>query len=504
MALVERPLEAVEDVVDLLEARFLELEAGGDRALPAATDQHDRSIHARDLLHLTDEVRIDLPVGALVPGDVMGTRGVPDEQIFDLAAAIDEHRIGVVAQEVEGFAGCKVLHAGRGGEGRGEKLDRDGAAVRGVDAKIDEDFRPLRTLTRSAPYAQPMQADHTAELARLLAGRILVLDGAWGTMIQQQHLTEADFRGPAACGLHGHHGDLKGDNDLLALTRPDVVAAIHDAYFDAGADITETNTFNATSIAQSDYGLQSRVREINLAAARIARARADDWTARTPDKPRYVAGSLGPTNRTASISPKVDDPGARNVSWDELRVAYFEAADALIEGGVDILLVETVFDTLNAKAALFAIEDAFDRHGGRLPVIVSGTVTDASGRTLSGQTPEAFWNSVRHARPLAVGLNCALGAALMRPYIEELARVADTFICCYPNAGLPNPMSDTGYDETPDVTSQLLGEFARSGLVNLVGGCCGTTPAHIRAIAAAVAGVVPRRLHDREAERLVA
>ena len=349
-----------------------------------------------------------------------------------------------------------------------------------------------------------MQADHTAELTRLLTGRILVLDGAWGTMIQQQHLTEADFRGPPACGLHGHRGDLEGDNDLLALTRPDVVAGIHDAYFEAGADITETNTFNATSIAQADYGLQSRVREINLAAARIARERADHWTARSPGKPRYVAGSLGPTNRTASISPKVDDPGARNVSWDELSAAYFEAADALIEGGVDLLLVETVFDTLNAKAALFAIEEAFDRRGGRLPVIVSGTVTDASGRTLSGQTPEAFWNSVRHARPLAVGLNCALGAALMRPYIEELARVADTFICCYPNAGLPNPMSDTGYDETPETTSRLLGEFARAGLVNLVGGCCGTTPAHIRAIAAAVAGVAPRRVREAEAERLVA
>src|SRR5574337_744915 len=266
-------------------------------------------------------------------------------------------------------------------------------------------------------------------------------------------------------------------NDLLALTRPDVVAGIHNAYFEAGADITETNTFNATSISQSDYGLQARVREINLAAARIARARADYWTEATPAQPRYVAGSLGPTNRTASISPKVDDPGARNVSWDELAAAYFEAADALIEGGVDILLVETVFDTLNAKAALFAIENAFDRHGGRLPVIVSGTVTDASGRTLSGQTPEAFWNSVRHVRPLAVGLNCALGAALMRPYIEEISRVADTFVSCYPNAGLPNPMSDTGYDETPEQTARLIQDFARAGFVNIVGGCCGLNDA---------------------------
>jgi 5-methyltetrahydrofolate--homocysteine methyltransferase len=249
--------------------------------------------------------------------------------------------------------------------------------------------------------------------------------------------------------------------------------------------------------------MESQVREINATAARIARECADRWTAKTPGRPRFVAGALGPTNRTASISPDVGDPGARNVSYDELVAAYGEAVDALIEGGVDMLLVETVFDTLNAKAALFAIDDAFDRHGGRLPIIVSGTITDASGRTLSGQTPVAFWNSVRHIRPLAVGLNCALGAALMRPYIEELSRVADTFISCYPNAGLPNPMSDTGYDETPAETSRLLGEFARSGFVNIVGGCCGTTPEHIGAIAAAVQGVAPRRLRS-EAELEVA
>ena len=333
------------------------------------------------------------------------------------------------------------------------------------------------------------------------AKRILVLDGAMGTMIQAYKLDEAGYRGAR---FDAWNREVRGNNDLLNLSQPKAVRDIHLAYFRAGADIVSTNTFSSTSIAQADYGLQARVREINLAAARIARARADHWTARTPAKPRFVAGSLGPTNRTASISPKVDDPGARNVTWNELRAAYSEAADALIEGGVDILLVETVFDTLNAKAALVAIEEAFDRHGGRLPLIVSGTVTDASGRTLSGQTPEAFWNSVRHARPLAVGLNCALGAALMRPYIEELARVADTFVCCYPNAGLPNPMSETGYDETPETTSRLLGEFARAGLVNLVGGCCGTTPAHIRAIAAAVAGVAPRRIRDRDAERLVA
>jgi len=240
--------------------------------------------------------------------------------------------------------------------------------------------------------------------------------------------------------------------------------------------------------------MQDQAHAINLAAARIAREAADRWTARTPARPRFVAGALGPTNRTASISPDVNDPGARNIRYDDLVVAYREAAEGLIDGGADLLLVETVFDTLNAKAALFAIDDAFERRGARLPIIVSGTITDASGRTLSGQTPEAFWNSVRHVRPLAVGLNCALGAALMRPYIEELARVADTYVSCYPNAGLPNPMSDTGYDETPAETARMVADFARSGFVNIVGGCCGTTPAHIRAIAAAVRDVPPRTL----------
>jgi 5-methyltetrahydrofolate--homocysteine methyltransferase len=311
-------------------------------------------------------------------------------------------------------------------------------------------------------------------------------------MIQARKLDETDFRGAAACGLGGHAHDLKGDNDLLALTQPDVVAAIHNAFLEAGADIIETNTFNATSIAQADYRLEGKVRDINRAAARIARKCADAWTGKTPDKPRFVAGALGPTNRTATISPDVNDPGFRNVSFDELVAAYGEAADALIEGGVDMLLVETVFDTLNAKAALFAIDQCFERRGMRLPIIVSGTITDASGRTLSGQTTEAFWNSVRHARPLAVGLNCALGAALMRPYIEELSRVADTFVSCYPNAGLPNPMSDTGYDEAPATTAALIADFAANGFVNIVGGCCGTTPAHIRAIAEAVKNLPPR------------
>jgi 5-methyltetrahydrofolate--homocysteine methyltransferase len=344
-----------------------------------------------------------------------------------------------------------------------------------------------------------MQPDRTAELTQLLRARILILDGAMGTMIQECRLTERDFRGP----FHDHAHDLLGDNDILSLTLPDTVRSIHDAYFEAGADIVETNTFSATRIAQADYRMQDQAREINASAARIARASADRWTARTPERPRFVAGALGPTNRTASISPEVNDPGARNVTYDELSAAYSEATDGLIDGGADLLLVETVFDTLNAKAALFAIEDAFDRRGARLPIIVSGTITDASGRTLSGQTPEAFWNSVRHVRPLAVGLNCALGAALMRPYIEELSRVADTFISCYPNAGLPNPMSDTGYDESPEETSRMIAEFARSGFVNIVGGCCGTTPAHIRAIADAVRDIPPRRL-PAEAELAVA
>ena len=339
----------------------------------------------------------------------------------------------------------------------------------------------------------------TAALIRATAAkRILVLDGAMGTMIQTLRLSEAEFRGARFAEWPR---DVRGNNDLLNLTRPDDIRAFHLEYLKAGADIIETNTFNATRIAQADYKLESRVREINLAAARIARECADAWTAKTPDKPRFVAGALGPTNRTATISPDVNDPGFRNVSYDELVAAYGEAVAALIDGGVDLLLVETVFDTLNAKAALFAIDSYFDEHGIRLPIIVSGTITDASGRTLSGQTTEAFWNSVRHAKPLAVGLNCALGAALMRPYIEEIARVADTFVSCYPNAGLPNPMSETGYDETPETTSRLIRDFAENGFVNIVGGCCGTTPEHIRAIADAVKDLPPRKVLLAELEK---
>ena len=349
-----------------------------------------------------------------------------------------------------------------------------------------------------------MQPDRTAELTRLLRTRILVMDGAMGTLIQQHRLSEADFRGAPSCGLHDHVRDLRGDNDLLVLTQPEVIRAMHNAYLEAGADMIETNTFSATSIAQADYGLETRAREINFAAARIARECCDAWTALTPDQPRFVAGALGPTNRTASISPDVNDPGARNVTFDALAASYGDAVAGLAEGGADLILVETVFDTLNAKAALFAVESYFDRIGRRLPIVVSGTITDASGRTLSGQTPEAFWNAVRHVRPLAVGLNCALGAALMRPYIEEIARVADTFVSCYPNAGLPNPMSDTGYDETPAQTSRLIRDFAQSGFVNIVGGCCGTTPAHIRAIAEAVRSLPPRQVPTEESTDAIA
>ena len=328
-------------------------------------------------------------------------------------------------------------------------------------------------------------------LPAILEKRIAILDGAMGTMIQRFKLTEVDYRGER---FKDFAKDVKGNNELLSLTRPDVIRDIHEGYLAAGADMIETNTFGATTIAQEDYKMADLAIEMNRASAALARAACDKFS--TPDKPRYAVGALGPTPKTASISPDVNDPGARNVDFETLRKAYYEQTQALVEGGVDVLLVETIFDTLNAKAALFAIEEYFEASGERLPLIISGTVTDASGRILSGQTVTAFWHSVRHARPLAIGLNCALGATLMRPYIQELAKVAgDTFISCYPNAGLPNPMSDTGFDETPDVTSRLLHEFAAEGLVNIVGGCCGTTPDHIGAIQKAVSPLAPRGLH---------
>ena len=327
-----------------------------------------------------------------------------------------------------------------------------------------------------------------AALPEILSRRIAILDGAMGTMIQRYKLTEADYRGER---FRDHPKDLKGNNELLQFTRPDVIAEIHEKYLAAGADIIETNTFGATRVAQDDYGLAPLAREMNVAAAQLARAACDKFS--TPDMPRFVAGALGPTPRTASISPDVNDPAARNVTFDELRAAYREQAEGLLEGGADLFLVETIFDTLNAKAAIFALDELMEESGERLPVIVSGTVTDASGRILSGQTVTAFWHSVRHAKPIAIGLNCALGATLMRPYIEELARVAgDTFISCYPNAGLPNPMSETGFDETPEITGALLEEFAKSGFLNIAGGCCGTTPEHIAAIAQRVARYQPR------------
>ena len=344
----------------------------------------------------------------------------------------------------------------------------------------------------NTPLHSPARFTRGAALPQLLQQRIAIIDGAMGTMIQRWKLTEPDFRGER---FAAHGKDLKGNNDLLVLTRPDVISTIHDQYLAAGADLIETNTFGATSIAQEDYGLGHIAREMNVAAARLARAACDAHT--TPDKPRFVAGALGPTPRTASISPDVNDPGARNTSFDELRAAYREQAEGLLEGGCDLFLVETIFDTLNAKAAIFALDELMEDTGERLPVVISGTVTDASGRILSGQTVAAFWHSVRHARPLAVGLNCALGAAVMRPYIEELSKVAaDTYISCYPNAGLPNPMSDTGFDETPQVTGSLLEDFAKAGFLNIAGGCCGTTPEHIAEIARRLSSYRPRSRHD--------
>ena len=345
-----------------------------------------------------------------------------------------------------------------------------------------------------------------AALPAILAQRIVILDGAMGTMIQRFKLGEAQYRGegysgPGAVGdrFKDFPRDVKGNNELLSITRPDVIRDIHEGYLAAGADLIETNTFGATTVAQEDYKMADLAREMNLRSAQLARAACDKFS--TPDKPRFVAGTLGPTPKTASISPDVNDPGARNITFEQLRQSYYEQTEALIEGGSDVILVETIFDTLNAKAALFAIEEVFEKLNVRLPLMISGTVTDASGRILSGQTVTAFWHSVRHARPLAVGLNCALGAALMRPYIQELAKAApDTFISCYPNAGLPNPMSDTGFDETPEVTSRLVHEFAAEGLVNILGGCCGTTPEHIGAIAKAVGQVKTRPLFYREAQ----
>jgi len=330
-------------------------------------------------------------------------------------------------------------------------------------------------------------------LKREAKERILILDGAMGTMIQRYKLDEAGYRGER---FKDHPRDLKGNNDLLVLSQPDIIREIHGKYLEAGADMLETNTFNAQAISQADYGLEDISYEMNVAAAKLAREAADEWTAKTPDRPRFVAGAIGPTNRTASLSPDVNNPGFRNVSFDDLVVAYSEQTRGLIEGGADTILIETVFDTLNAKAAGYAVEQVFDEMGVVLPIMISGTITDLSGRNLSGQTPEAFWYSMQHLRPFSIGLNCSFGAEQLRPSVDEVAHVADTLVSVYPNAGLPNEMGE--YDESPEQMAALLEGWAKDGLINIVGGCCGTTPDHIRAIAEAVAKYPPRQVPEVE------
>ena len=334
-------------------------------------------------------------------------------------------------------------------------------------------------------------AERIAALKAAAAERILILDGAMGTMIQRYKLDEAGYRGPRFADWGQ---DVKGNNDLLVLSQPDIVSEIHDTYLEAGADIIGTNTFNAQAISMADYGMEALSHEMNVAAAKITRAIADEWSAKTPDQPRFVAGSVGPTNRTASISPDVNDPGFRNTTFDELRVAYAEQTRGLMEGGADIILIETIFDTLNAKAAGFAVLEVFEELGTTLPIMVSGTITDLSGRNLSGQTPEAFWYSMRHLKPFAIGLNCAFGAEHLRPAVAEIAAVADTLVCAYPNAGLPNELGE--YDETAVEMAAKIEAWARDGLINLIGGCCGSTPEHISAIAACVEPFPPRVIAD--------
>ncbi|MEE8149023.1 MAG: homocysteine S-methyltransferase family protein, partial [candidate division Zixibacteria bacterium] len=331
------------------------------------------------------------------------------------------------------------------------------------------------------------------KLKQALSERILVLDGAMGTMIQSCNLSEADFRGER---FADHPQDLKGNNDLLSLTQPKIIENIHIAYLEAGADIIETNTFNGTVVSQSDYKTEDYTYEINLESSKLARRAADDFTAQNPDKPRFVAGTLGPTSKTCSISPDVNNPGFRNIDFERMRHSYSEEARGLLDGGCDILIVETIFDTLNAKAALFAISELLDERKLEIPIWISGTITDASGRTLSGQTTEAFWISTNHVQPLCVGLNCALGAKQLRPYLENLSNIADCYVSVHPNAGLPNEFG--GYDETPLQMAETIKEFANSGFVNIVGGCCGTTPEFIKAIAEAVADIQPRTIPEKK------
>ncbi len=341
------------------------------------------------------------------------------------------------------------------------------------------------------PWHDPKRVD---ALFAALSERILLLDGAMGTMIQGETLDEADFRGER---FADHTDDLKGNNDLLVLTRPDLIRRVHKDFLDVGCDFVETNTFNANRISQADYSLEELARELNLEAARLARAACDEAEAETPDRPRFVVGTLGPTNRTASISPDVSNPGYRAVTFDDLVATYTEAIQGLLDGGSDLLMVETIFDTLNAKAAIFAIEEEFDRRSERWPVLISGTITDASGRTLSGQTPEAFYHSVRHAAPFGVGFNCALGADQLKKHIEDLARVAECLVTAHPNAGLPNEFGE--YDQTPEEMATIVRGYAEDGLVNIIGGCCGTTPAHLAAIREAVEPFSPRTLDTKKA-----
>lgn len=335
--------------------------------------------------------------------------------------------------------------------------------------------------------------ERIAALKSAVKSRILVLDGAMGTMIQRYKLDEKDFRGER---FKDWEHDVKGNNDLLTLTQPQIIREIHESFLEAGADILETNTFNSTSISQADYGLEAFAHELNREAASLAREAADAWSEKTPDKPRFVAGAIGPTNRTASLSPDVNNPGFRNISFDELVEACSEQTRGLIEGGADTILIETVFDTLNAKAAGFAVKEVFEEMGVELPIMISGTITDLSGRNLSGQTPEAFWYSMRHLKPFSIGMNCAFGAEQLRPAVSDLSDEADTLVTAYPNAGLPNELGE--YDETPEEFSPKLEEWAREGLVNMVGGCCGTTPDHIRLLADAVAKFRPRKIPERK------
>ena len=349
----------------------------------------------------------------------------------------------------------------------------------------------MSSLNQSGPVGTPHP------LGQLLSERIVILDGAMGTNIQAHRLSEAQYRGER---FAGHGSDLKGNNDLLSITQPAIIEGIHEAFLEAGADIIETNTFNSTSLSQADYNLSELAYELNLAAAGCARRAVERVQGRdTNSRPLFVAGAIGPLSKTLSLSRDVNDPGARDVTFDEVRASYAEQVRGLLDGGVDVLLVETIFDTLNAKAALFAIEEFFDANPSRrVPILLSGTITDLSGRTLTGQTVEAFFNSVSHAPLLTVGLNCALGPKEMRPYLEELSRVAPTFVSCYPNAGLPDPLSPTGFPETPESLAPQIREWAQAGLLNLVGGCCGTTPAHIRAIAEAVRDCAPRTVPQIE------